>query len=196
MRIQTTVSVLLAGSMIFAAGCNKKAPNKENFRTAIGNYYNAHPVCIWSSPVQFPVTVDPKDDSARGYDALTQAGLLNRQAQQKKEFIFSSKQVNAYDLSSKGRSAWTPDPNQPGSGNFCFGHRNVTQINNYTTSKDNSNDEIANVTYTYSVGDIADWAKSTEMMTAFPTIQADMNGTKVDQATLINSNDGWQVSHD
>ena len=35
--------------------------------------------------------------------------------------IIASKQVNNYDLSDAGRSTWTPDPAQPGYGNFCYG---------------------------------------------------------------------------
>jgi hypothetical protein len=190
--------LLLAASVFLSTGCSsKKAASKGNFKTAIGNYYNAHPECIWSSPVKFPVEADPKaGDQTASYDALTDAGLLTRTTAQKKVFIFGSKQVNDYDLSSKGRSIWTPDQTQPGYGNFCFGHRDVTTIDDFTTSNDNSGAEIANVDYHYTVSGIADWAKSTEMKTAFPTIQADVSGTKVDKATLINTDSGWQVSHD
>ncbi len=197
MRTRIALPVLLCGSLILFSGCtSKKAASKENFKTAIGNYYNAHPECVWSSPVKFPVTADPKSgDQTTGYDALTDAGLLTRNAQQKKQFIFGSKQVNVYDLSSKGRSDWTPDQTQPGSGNFCFGHRDVSSIDNFTTSNDNNGAQVANVDYHYTISGVADWAKSTEMQTAFPTIQADMSGGKVGQATLINTNSGWQVSH-
>ena len=191
--VSVSVCLLLA-----AAGCSsKKAPSKDNFKTAIGNYYNAHPECVWSTPVKFPVEVDPnKGDQSSGYDALTDAGLLTRTSAQKKQFIFGSKQVNDYDLSSKGRSLWSPNSEQPGSGNFCFGHREVTSIDNYNTSNDNNGAQVANVDYHYSVSGVPDWAKSNEIKTAFPTIQADMSGGRVDKATLINTNDGWQVSHD
>ncbi len=197
MHTRQLVPVLLCGSIILAVGCtSRKAASKDNFKTSIGNYYNAHPECIWSSPVKFPVEADPKNgDQTSGYDALTDAGLLTRTTQQKKQFLFGSRQVNVYDLSSKGRSGWTPDQNQPGSGNFCFGHRDVSSIDNFTTSSDNNRDQVANVDYHYTISGVADWAKSSEMQTAFPTIQADMAGAKVGQATLINTDDGWQVSH-
>ncbi len=188
----------LLGSLAVLAGCeNKKAATKDNFSKSIGNYYNAHPECVWSSPVKFPVEADPaKATESTGYDALTDAGLLTRTTAQKKQFIFGSKQVNDYDLSSKGRSVWTPDQGQPGYGNFCFGHRAVTTVDNFTSSNDSNGAQVANVDYHYTVSGIADWAQSTEMKTAFPTIQADINGGKVDKATLIATDDGWQVSHD
>ncbi len=189
--------VCLAAAMLLAGCQNKKAATKDNFSKAIGNYYNAHPECVWSTPVKFPVEADPnKADQSTGYDALTDAGLLTRTSSQKKQFIFGSKQVNDYDLSSKGRSVWTPDQQQPGSGNFCFGRRAVTTVDNFTTSADSNGAQVANVDYRYAVSGIADWAQSTEMKTAFPTIQEDISGGKVDKATLIATDDGWQVSHE
>ncbi len=195
---KAAVAAALCASLFFAAGCSdKKAASKDNFKKAIGNYYNAHAECVWSSPVKFPIEADPnKGDQTAGYDALTDAGLLTRTSAQKKVFIFGSKQVNDYDLSSKGRSDWAPDQQQPGYGNFCFGHREVTSIDDFSTSNNSNGAQIANVDYHYTIGSVADWAKSTEMKTAFPTIQADLAGTKVDKATLISTDDGWQVSHD
>ncbi len=188
-------SVLCAG-LLFSAGCSsKKDATNANFKTAIGNYYNAHPECVWDSPVKFPVEADPnKGDQTSGYDALTDAGLLTRTSAQKKVFIFGSKQVNDYDLSDKGRSTWTPDSTQPGYGNFCYGHREVTSVDNAVTNGDKNGQSIANVDYHYTVSGVAGWANSTEMKTAFPTIQAEQSGSKVDKATLVLTNDGWQVS--
>ena len=198
MCIKRVTSALLCAALVASTGCSgKKAASKDNFKTAIGNYYNAHPVCVWSSPVKFPVEADPKaGDQTAGYDALTDAGLLTRTSAQKKVFIFGSKQINDYDLSSKGRSTWTPDQTQPGYGNFCFGHREVVSIDNYTTSNDNSGAVVANIDYHYNIAGVTDWAKTEEMKTAFPTVQADLATTQVDKATLINTNDGWQVSHE
>ena len=198
MRYPSVVPALLCCSVLLAAGCsNKKVATKDNFKKAIGNYYNAHPECVWSSPVKFPVEGDPnKGEETAGYDALTDAGLLTRTSSQKKVFIFGSKQVNDYDLSSKGRSVWTPEQKQPGFGNFCYGHRDVTSVNNFTTSSDSNGAQIANVDYHYQVTSLPDWASSTEMKTAFPTIQAGAAGSRVDKATLISTDDGWQVSHD
>lgn len=197
MRADRLALLFLCGAVL-AVGCsNRKAASKDNFKKAIGNYYNVHAECVWSSPVKFPVEADPKaGDQTAGYDALTDAGLLTRSSAQKKVFIFGSKQVNDYDLSSKGRSVWTPDEKQPGYGNFCFGHRVVSSVDDFTTSTDSSGAQIANVGYHYAVGDVAGWAQSTEMKTAFPTIQEDMAGRKVDKATLLSTDDGWKVSHD
>ena len=108
--------------VILTAGCNKKADNTINFTSAINTYYDAHPACLWSNPVKFPVQADTSNASqTSGYDALVDQGLLVRTTAEKKRLIIASKQVNNYDLSDKGRSAWTADVNQPGFGNFCYG---------------------------------------------------------------------------
>ena len=139
---------------------------------------------------------DPsKQSETAPLDALTDAGMLTRTAEQKKVFIFGSKQVNDYDLSAKGRSEWIPDQQQPGFGNFCFGHRDVTSIDNFTTSGDAQGATIANVDYHFKVTGSPAWAQSTEMRTAFPNLAADLAGSQVDKTTLVlTSSDGWQVS--
>ncbi len=67
-----------------------------------------------------PRSITSKDERTRDFDTLTDAGLLVRAPEEKKRFLVGSKPVNLYDLSDRGHAAWTPDPNQPGYGNFCF----------------------------------------------------------------------------
>ena len=114
------------------AGCKKTADNTMNYKSAINSYYSAHPACLWQQPKQFPVQVGASDtDKTAPYDALVDQGLLMRSTSEKKIVIVSKRETN-YDLSSNGRSAWTADPNQPGFGNFCYGHRSVMSIDNAT----------------------------------------------------------------
>ncbi len=196
MILKRTLTTSLCGLLLLTGGCtSRKDPSKANFENAIDSYYSAHPECLWSAPVRFPMEADPsKDGQTTALDALTDAGLLTRTAEQKKVFIFGSKQVNGYDLSGKGRQAWTADQQQPGYGNFCFGHRVVTSVDNYTTSGDTQGATVASVDYHFKVTGAPGWADSAEIKTAFPTMAADLAGQQVDKATLVLSNDGWQVS--
>jgi hypothetical protein len=115
---------------MLTTGCNKADTTDLNYKAAINNHFKASPACIWSQPKKFPVQAAPSDDSkTEGYDALT---LLTRTTAEKKVLIIASKQVNNYDLSEKGRTSWTPDSSQPGYGNFCYGNREVTSIDNST----------------------------------------------------------------
>ena len=112
-------TALCGGLVLLATGCNKQADNTMNFTTAINNYYSAHPACLWADPIKFPVQADTSDTSkTSGYDALVDQGLLVRTTAEKKKFIIASKQVTNYDLSDKGRAAWTADVDQPGFGQY------------------------------------------------------------------------------
>ncbi len=181
-------TMLMCLALALAAGCSsKKDATKANFKDAIDTYYSAHPECLWSTTVKFPTRSDTSDsDKTTQYDALTDQGLLTRQQDTRKVFIFGTKQVNDYDLSDKGRAAWTPDPQQPGYGNFCFGHRDVTTVDDFT-----ANGGTATVNYHYQLGAVAPWANNTEIETAFPAVQADLASPLSDKANLTLSDNGW-----
>ena len=183
------VTIILLG-----IGCNKKEDNSINFRNAIDTYYSVHPACIWSEPFKFPVQADTSDNSkTAGYDALVDQGLLVRTTAEKKKLIIASKQVNNYDLSDKGRSAWAPDVNQPGYGNFCYGHRKITSIDSSTPTS-SAVGATTQVTYHYTLTDPPAWATAAETQNAYPQLQAELAGPQTGQATLTNTNNGWQLS--
>jgi hypothetical protein len=185
---------MCATIILLEVGCNKKEDNSINFRSAIDAYYSAHPVCLWSDPVKFPVQADTSDNSkTSGYDALVDQGLLVRTTAEKKKFIIASKQVNNYDLSDKGRSAWTADVNQPGYGNFCYGHRKVSNIDSSTPTTSAAG-ATTQVTYHYTLSDSPAWASAAETQNAYPQLRSDLAGPQTGQATLTNTNNGWQVS--
>ena len=185
--VASIVCMLLA----LAAGCSsKKDATKVNFKDAINTYYSAHPECLWSTEVKFPTRVDTSDTGkTAGYDALTDQGLLTRQQDSRKVFIFGSKEVSDYDLSDKGRVSWTLDSQDPGSGNFCYGHRDVTTVDDFTV-----NGGKATVDYHYRLGAVAPWADNTEIKTAFPTVQASLNSPLSDKANLTLGENGWVVT--
>ncbi|SNS29761.1 hypothetical protein SAMN05421770_101389 [Granulicella rosea] len=186
----TSAALLVA----LAAGCKKTSDNKLNYAAAINTYYQAHPACLWSDEKKFPVQADTSDaDKTANYDALVDQGLLVRTTGEKKVFIVASKQVNNYDLSDKGRSAWTADPAQPGYGNFCYGHRKVSTIDTATPASDQPG-ATTQVSYHYSFSDAPAWAAAPETQTAYPNIRANLSGPMTDNATLTNTANGWALT--
>ncbi len=176
------------------AGCNKKADNSLNYKSAINGYYSAHPVCLWSSPKKFPVQAGTSDtDKTSDYDALVDQGLLTRTTAEKKVFLVASKQVNNYDLSDKGRGAWTADQQQPGFGNFCYGHRSVSSIDSAT---DNTGQVGATtvVDYRYTLDSVPGWASAPETQNAYPQVKSDLAGPQSAQATLTDTSNGWVLT--
>jgi hypothetical protein len=187
---------VLCSAVVLAAGCKGKTePDTSNYKTAINNYYSAHPSCVWPSAVKFPAQVDASDDSqTKGFDALTDAGLLTRKAEEKKRFLIGSKQVTDYDVSDKGRTMWVADQTQPGYGNFCYGHRDVIAIDNASTPANQSGSNTVIVNYHYQLAGVPDWARSAETQSAFPNVQSDLAASKADTATLLQTQNGWQMS--
>src|ERR1700723_646953 len=194
MRAKGLLILAMASLVGLGVGCKKNTVDKEAFRSALNDYYKGQQDCLWASPQKFPAQADTsKDEQTKGYDALVDAGLLARTSAEKKRFLIGSKQVNDYDLSDKGRSTWTADSSEPGYGNFCFGHPEVTTIDNFSPPNDNGATQYS-VSYHYGVSSGADWAKSPEMSTAFPKIAAATAGQQTATATLVKSNNGWQVT--
>jgi hypothetical protein len=188
--------VLVAGVLaLIMAGCNTGGNTDLNYKTAINDHFKAFPTCIWSEAKKFPVQAATSDDSkTEGYDALTQEGLLTRTTAEKKVLIIASKQVNNYDLSDKGRTSWTPDSSQPGYGNFCYGNREVTSIDNSTPGTNGSGAKTVDVAYHYRIGNVAAWANSQEMKTAYPSIATALDSNPADRATLIMTGDHWEYA--
>ncbi|WP_348267488.1 hypothetical protein P8936_17290 [Edaphobacter paludis] len=187
-------AVLCGAVALLTVGCNKKTDNSMNFKSAIDTYYSAHPACLWPESVKFPVQADTSDTSkTSGYDALVDQGLLTRTTAEKKKMIIASKQVTNYDLSDKGRSAWTADVQQPGFGNFCYGHRKVSSIDSSTPTTSDVG-ATTQVTYHYTLADAPSWATAAETQNAYPQIHADVSGPQAAHATLTNTSNGWQVT--
>ena len=180
--------VALAG-----VGCKKTADNSVNYRSAINTYYAARPACLWGQPMKFPVQADTSDTTKTApYDALVDQGLLVRTTAEKKELLILSKQVTNYDLSDKGRSAWTPDVRQPGFGNFCYGVRTVSSIDS-TTPAEGQVGATTTVNYHVGISNAPGWATAAETQNAFPQVRTDL-GVEPGVATLTDTANGWVVT--
>jgi hypothetical protein len=191
-------TTLLALIATFATACNKQAPTQPNFAGAINSYYQAHPSCLWADEKQFPVQSAPDDAKTGGYDALVDAGLLTRTTSEKK-IVIISKRENNYDISANGRAAWTADPNQPGYGNFCYGHLEVSNIiqSNPGSGSQPALDQpgaTVSVSYVPHLAAVPSWASAPETQTAFPAIRTALTASNPATATLTNTSNGWQVT--
>jgi hypothetical protein len=189
--------ILAFAGVCALAGCNHATPVDRNaqLKDALNNYYAAHPACLWQNMKKFPVQAATSNDAkTQGYDALTDAGLLIRTTAEKKQFLIGSRQVNNYDLSPQGRREWTVDPAQPGYGNFCYAHREVTSIDNVSQTENSSGQKTAVVNYHFRLTHIANWAQSPEIKTAFPRLASVGKGSEPGQTTLVWNGAAWQMS--
>ncbi|MFZ1006502.1 MAG: hypothetical protein WAN65_06685 [Candidatus Sulfotelmatobacter sp.] len=184
--------VVLGSIALMSTACNNGSDTDMSYKAAINDHFKTLPVCIWSQSKKFPVQAATSDDAkTEGYDALTQEGLLTRTTAEKKVLIVASKQVNNYDLSEKGRTSWTPDSTQPGYGNFCYGHREVTSIDNSTPGTNSAGVKTVAISYHYQIANVADWANSPEIKTAYPGLASSLGSNPSDNATLVMTGDHW-----
>jgi type IV pilus biogenesis protein CpaD/CtpE len=191
LRRVSTSALVFGSALLLIAGCKKTADNTSNYKSAINTYYSAHPACLWSQPQKFPVQIGASDSGQNApYAALVDQGLLTRDTSEKKIIIVSRQEIN-YDLSSKGRSAWTADTTQPGYGNFCYGQRSVSSIDS-STPNNGQPGATTTVAYHYTVSNAPAWATASETQNAFPNLQASLAGGSA-SATLIDTNNGWQI---
>ena len=194
MKIKNLGVALACGSMLMVAGCKKTEDSKPNFTTAINNYYLTRPACLWNTPKQFPVQVDTKNNpDTTQYDALFDQGLLTRTTAEKQKLLVLTKQVTNYDLSDSGRSAWVADTQQPGFGNFCYGHWQVSSIDSYTPTTDKPG-ATTTVNYQASVSGAPAWASAAETQNAYPQLRTNMAGQVPAVATLTDFDKGWAVT--
>ncbi|HLY41202.1 MAG TPA: hypothetical protein VKR52_08305 [Terracidiphilus sp.] len=194
MRVSKLLIPFLATVGVLSAGCHKNAVDPGAFKTALNRYYAGKQDCVWPDPVKFPAQADTSnDEQTKGFDALTDAGMLTRKTAEKSRFLIGSKQVNDYDLSQQGRSTWVANETQPGYGNFCFGSFTVSSVDNYAPA--NSDAEQYSVTYHYGLSGIPGWANSVEMKTAFPKIATDSSGQHMATAQLTKGENGWVVQN-
>ncbi|MDP9037931.1 MAG: hypothetical protein M3O02_01495 [Acidobacteriota bacterium] len=189
-------SISLLALALADTSCKKSAPTTPNYAAAINAYYQAHPFCLWPEEKRFPVQAATSDEGkTQGYDALVDQGLLTRTTSEK-HILIISRQQNNYDISPQGRPAWSADANQPGFGNFCFGHRRVSTVDSNTPTSDQPGATVT-VNYHYTLADVPAWANAAETRTAFPRVEAALAGPQAATATLTNTSQGWQVSsHD
>ena len=194
-KITARLTLSLASlTLLAAAGCKKTADTPPNYTAAINAFYSAHPACLWTEPIKFPVQANTSDTTkTSGYDALVDQGLLTRTSGEKKEMILFSKQVTNYDISDKGRGAWKPDPNQPGFGNFCYGTPTVTSIDGNTLTNAQPG-ATTNVHYHVGIRNAPAWATAPETQNAFPGVQTQLSNPIAAVATLTDTSNGWVVT--
>lgn len=186
--------ITAAAITMLLTGCNKKKDDTGNLKSVINSYYDAHPECLFPTEKKFPVQADTNNTSdTTQWDALVDQGLLTRTTAEKSKLIVLSKSVNNYDLSDKGRGAWRADTQQPGYGNFCYGKRTVDNIVSSTPATSTQPGATSVVNYTYTTGNVADWARAAEVQNAYPALKAKLASASNAQSSLVLTANGWQV---
>ncbi len=185
-------AVLLLGCLN-ACGPSTEASDK-NFTLALNTYYSDHDDCLFPSALRFPYEADlktggaaeapaaqagaaPSGPNIRGLDALAKAGLLEMVEEK-------SLGVKHYSLTAFGARTGS---------RFCYGHRVVTEIENFTPPAAIAGKTVSRVNYGYRLMDLPPWADSDEMKSAFPALAKATSSHPEGSDTLELTRNGWML---
>lgn len=157
-------------------GCSSRTKaTPENFTAALNKWFLEHPDCMLNN-TRFPYeTSDPAE--IKRLNTLVKAQLLEVHEE-------ASIHVSRFTVSTAG-TRYAP--------RFCYGHRVVSSIDNFTPPAVANGFPETQVTYHYTMQDVPIWAKTPEVQLAFPKLAAAVSGQASDHATLAQTMAGWQV---
>jgi hypothetical protein len=178
-KILTTAAIGILTSALFLTtlGCKnpKTATTSENFISTIDGHFIDHSDCLLVD-TRFPYeTSDPA--KTKQMDSLVTALLLTKSEEK-------SIHASRYTPTTAG-ARYAP--------RFCYGHRRVTTIDGFTPPAVANGFNETQVTYHYSMQEVPVWAKTPEVLAAFPDAAKAINGQATATITLAQSPVGWQV---
>ena len=168
---------LLLALILALTACNSKTkPTPENYIATINAYFPDHPDCLLDGSVTFPYeTSDPA--TTKQMDALVKAQILEAHTE-------PSIHVSRYTLTPTGTKAGK---------HLCYGHREATSIVSSTPPALANGFTETNVTYAYKIEDLPIWAKTPEVLAAYPKMAHEASGDATDKITLALTGVGWSV---
>lgn len=177
MRPSTILKSALACTLLLPTiGCHSKsAPTAENFIEGLNKHFVDHPDCLLSN-IRFPYETSDAKETAQ-MDTLVKSQLLDKSVEM-------AIHVSRYTVTTVG-TRYAP--------RFCYGHRVISTIDNNTPLKVANGFKETQVTYHYTMADVPVWAKSADVLKAFPSMADITSGHATGVATLAQTPVGWQV---
>ncbi|HEY4380633.1 MAG TPA: hypothetical protein VGN01_09835 [Acidobacteriaceae bacterium] len=172
-------TALLAAALLLLPliACDSKSkPTTENFVAGLNAHFADHPDCLFPTPPSFPYeTTDPV--MTKQMNTLVAAQLLK---------VSVERDIHASRYT-------TTDAGARVAPRFCYGHRNITSIDSFTPPAPANGFPETQVLYHYTMQDVPVWAKSTDVVAAFPDMAHKTSGAATDKATLAGTIAGWSV---
>jgi hypothetical protein len=198
--------VLLAAGLVVCTlmSCgSKKGATKSNFKAAIQAELDKQPVCIITTlPYDVP-SWNGQRKTDGNMEALVRAGLVKRT-----QMMVARSPMDAMleDTRPKTVPGYRYEAAQPAkkylievhnpmgtSTELCYGKKKVEEVVRFTEPASVTGMTASQVTYTWKLTDIADWARNPDVETHFHTDQFlnAADSPRQAQIDLVLSNDGW-----
>ncbi len=167
---------ILAGVLLLTACNSATKPTAANYIATLNAYFPDHPDCLLDGSVRFPFeTGDPK--LTRQMDALADAQMLELH---RAPII----KITRYTLTDAGAKAGP---------HFCYGHREITAIVSSTPPAVANGFPETTVVYRYKIEDMPVWAKTPQVVAAFPTLAHEATGDATGTIVLALNGINWTV---
>jgi hypothetical protein len=196
---------LLAGVVALTACDGARKPSDTNFRKAIDQYLAKHgKACTWIGR-PFPVDVSESEQKLQSGTGSQMAALEAAGVVRSSDTVASApgifgpgatRRVKRYEPTDAGKTYL-----QHASGifsqsaGFCYGEKTVDSIVKWTEPVTMGASSQTEVTYTYKIADLAQWAQRPDVQQAFGDVRTTVNGISKSSevAGLQLTNQGWEV---
>ena len=165
------------------AGCDNKTPSKSRFATLLQEQLKTQQRCLF---VMFPVTLHVHSGPS-GPEALAKLGLLQTSDMPGNGFG----PEREYRLSSAGQRFFLPQRN-----GLCYAAPKLVEVLRYSEPTTFMGKIVTQVTYTYTLSDVAKWALDPDLQAGYPylkVILSDYQTPREATAALSKTGDGWTV---
>lgn len=161
---------------IALTGCtSKSSPTQPHFLTGLNKYFETRPDCLLNN-VHFPYETSDRKEIAQ-MDTLVKSKLLDKTVE-------PAIHVSRYTVAAAG-TRYAP--------RFCYGHRVANAIESSTPLTVVNGFRQTHVTYRYTMQEVPVWARSADVLKAFPEMAQRINGESTGTANLAQTATGWQV---
>lgn len=202
--------IAIAACLTACSGSDPKAANEANFEASLEAYYTDLRECtsIGKKPDEDGVialekrSLRKQSRNLAALEALTEAGLLEAIEISVDTRNFSGRRTGKqpatqYRLTDAALPFLRPEEFQRGFAantvEFCYGRRDVTSIDNFTTPATARGAMITRVTYSYEIVDIPEWAQTDSTRAAIPEIDKALSAQSLDDKDdLVLTNTGWK----
>ena len=206
--MRTRRLIPIAGLFLLSACNTAEKPNAANFTAAINQYLAKHGDACTIIGRLFPIDVPRSERSdVSGLESklavMEQAGLLRETDTTAVVHAMLEplrgptppQPVRHYEHTAEGTKYVRQIPSALGQTNaLCYGQEVVGAISNWTLPPTGPNTQ-ADVTYTYKIVNLAEWAQRSDVQRAFPDIGATIAAaSKMNQTIGVQlTNQGWTV---
>ena len=202
--------VVVCTVFLFLCACSSdpKESSEENFKNALQTQFSVNKECFTINAV-FPYEVVSASSSYRSkasvLNELVAVGLLTSSEESvEKRTLLTGRRTGTmkpgyiFTLTDHGEEAVVLSKGNVLTGaqsQFCYGHFEVSSIDSFTEPAESNGQLISKVKFSYKAGDVADWAKDSQIFSkGFPKLAKFLASSKEPlkgDAVLVLTNKGW-----